>query len=424
MTTPSGQIKFSDIAAEFGTPPGKNLGAYRLSQSVAGRNWPLDDGVPTSGPIKFSDLRNKTLNVVVDYSGGASTNMGQTVTIDFLAYRSADKTVTATFTPQSPGAASFTINCPNNPGPHPRPRSVVVGVNYVVTSNEGSRKAWFPMDGSKRSIAQFEDGVDRDFNDLQIFCPVGGGEFYTIGNTLYYILYPTVSRVNLNSTQEYNSSGVVVGGFKSRPIPGSSDTKKVHHIIRQPIGSSYGVGGIFQTTFETRNSKTCSPSAVFLSTSGGSGNGCSVYLQRSCEREILNANSFKITDKISLFSPGSGYRPGDVLTVNWSDKNFQFTVTELTASGVSFETGPPFGFPLALGSSWGSGTQLFYTITDSGGVYGGYKNSSAFKASISCNLTVESGGDIISGPVSGSAVLRDSGVNVSIRNNGNISGPT
>jgi len=78
MTTPSGQIKFSNIISEFGPsfadptnglPNRSKLGSYRVSQSVAGRNWPLDDGVPTSGPIKFSDLRNKTLNVVVDYSG-------------------------------------------------------------------------------------------------------------------------------------------------------------------------------------------------------------------------------------------------------------------------------------------------------------------------------------------------------------------
>lgn len=67
MTTPSGTIKFSDIEAEFGQNPVRKLGSYRVSQLVGDRNWPLDAGVPQSGTIRFSDLRNKTLNVVVDY---------------------------------------------------------------------------------------------------------------------------------------------------------------------------------------------------------------------------------------------------------------------------------------------------------------------------------------------------------------------
>lgn len=70
MTTPTGTIKFSDITSEFGTPGGKNLGAFRVNQSIGGRSWTLDAGVPTSGTIRFSDLRGKTCNVVVDYTGG------------------------------------------------------------------------------------------------------------------------------------------------------------------------------------------------------------------------------------------------------------------------------------------------------------------------------------------------------------------
>lgn len=75
MTTPAGQIKFSDISTEFGMPPSKNLGAYRISQSIAGKTWPLDSGVPVSGQIKFSDLRGKTLNVVVDIAGAEEYNV-------------------------------------------------------------------------------------------------------------------------------------------------------------------------------------------------------------------------------------------------------------------------------------------------------------------------------------------------------------
>lgn len=65
----SGTISFSQIANEFGTPPGKNLGAYRVSQTVGTLlNLPLDLGLPQSGTIKFSDFYGKKLNVVVNYT--------------------------------------------------------------------------------------------------------------------------------------------------------------------------------------------------------------------------------------------------------------------------------------------------------------------------------------------------------------------
>jgi len=73
----SGTIKFSDITAEFGTPSGKNLGAFRVNQTVGEKAFPLDDGVPTSGPIKFSDFYNKKLTCVIDYHSGGSVNRVQ-----------------------------------------------------------------------------------------------------------------------------------------------------------------------------------------------------------------------------------------------------------------------------------------------------------------------------------------------------------
>ena len=62
-------ISFSQISNEFGTPTGKNLGAYRVSQTVGELTRPLDDGIPTSGEIKFSDFYSKRLNMVVYCSG-------------------------------------------------------------------------------------------------------------------------------------------------------------------------------------------------------------------------------------------------------------------------------------------------------------------------------------------------------------------
>ena len=68
-------LSFSEIATEFGTPPNKNLGAYLVSQDIGSlSSLPLDDGIPQSGQIKFSDFYGKRLNNVVDcHSSGGST---------------------------------------------------------------------------------------------------------------------------------------------------------------------------------------------------------------------------------------------------------------------------------------------------------------------------------------------------------------
>jgi len=69
----SGRISFGQISAEFGLPPGKNLGAYRVSESYGSMsNLPIDTGVPQSGQIKFSDFYSKQLNVVVNYFSGSN----------------------------------------------------------------------------------------------------------------------------------------------------------------------------------------------------------------------------------------------------------------------------------------------------------------------------------------------------------------
>ena len=70
----SGRISFSDIRNEFGTPRDNNIGAYRISETYgAMSNLPLDNGIPQSGRINWSDFYNKRLNLILDcYSGGGS----------------------------------------------------------------------------------------------------------------------------------------------------------------------------------------------------------------------------------------------------------------------------------------------------------------------------------------------------------------
>ena len=68
--TSSGEIKFSEIQSEFGYA---TLGAYRLSESYGGFDFALDEGIPTSGAIKFSDFYNARLTTIIDYHTGGET---------------------------------------------------------------------------------------------------------------------------------------------------------------------------------------------------------------------------------------------------------------------------------------------------------------------------------------------------------------
>ena len=69
----SGQIKYSEIITEFGTPNTGGLGEFRVSENVGSlSNLPLDTGVPQSGQIKFSDFYSKRLNIVVNYHSGGT----------------------------------------------------------------------------------------------------------------------------------------------------------------------------------------------------------------------------------------------------------------------------------------------------------------------------------------------------------------
>ena len=68
-------LSFSEIETEFGQNSDRDLGEYRVSQTVGGlSNQPLDTGIPQSGAIKFSEFYGKRLNVVIDYHSGSTEN--------------------------------------------------------------------------------------------------------------------------------------------------------------------------------------------------------------------------------------------------------------------------------------------------------------------------------------------------------------
>ena len=79
MTTPSGQISAQDIKNEFGEVGGTvPLGSYRVSQTKGELTLAIGDGIPSSGAISYDNMRNKRLNIVVDYySGGTISRQDQ-----------------------------------------------------------------------------------------------------------------------------------------------------------------------------------------------------------------------------------------------------------------------------------------------------------------------------------------------------------
>ena len=77
-------LSYTEIAAEFGNPTGNKLGNYRVSESYGQLSGlPLDNGIPQSGAIKFSDFYGKRANIVVDlYSGSNNNNYNYDVYTD------------------------------------------------------------------------------------------------------------------------------------------------------------------------------------------------------------------------------------------------------------------------------------------------------------------------------------------------------
>ena len=63
----SGKISFSDIQREFGRTTNGSFGGYRITDTQGGQDFPLDEGIPTTGRIRFSDFYGKKLNILVDF---------------------------------------------------------------------------------------------------------------------------------------------------------------------------------------------------------------------------------------------------------------------------------------------------------------------------------------------------------------------
>lgn len=124
----SGSISFSQIISEFGdsngSTAGSSLGNYRVSETYgAMSNIPLDEGIPQSGPIAFSDFHGKRLNMVVNFFGGGKENR-QNMKHRFLRRNAGDVYAVGGF-----------INPPlNTTG-----KRVIIHVNKLISSNQQNK---------------------------------------------------------------------------------------------------------------------------------------------------------------------------------------------------------------------------------------------------------------------------------------------
>ena len=135
MATPGGQISAHDIRNEFGSTNADgsvSLGAYRVSHDIGGMGeLPLDTGVPQSGMIKYYDMKNKRLNVVVDFHSGGTVHRQNAAS----RYDSGNVTYVGNFYLNNHGGS------PPGAGGSNRGRytSVIIHVNKKIRSEKGNK---------------------------------------------------------------------------------------------------------------------------------------------------------------------------------------------------------------------------------------------------------------------------------------------
>ena len=89
------------IQIEFGRKNNESwkISDYRRSIKRGGVDWPVDDGIPTSGTIRFSDFHSKQHNIIILMDGGTGyreTILGEKSSIDSTAYRSTNSSIRRT----------------------------------------------------------------------------------------------------------------------------------------------------------------------------------------------------------------------------------------------------------------------------------------------------------------------------------------
>ena len=156
----SGQLSFSDITTEFGQPSGKNIGAYRVSQTVGSlNNLPLDVGIPQTGQISFSNFRGKEANVIVDCHSFGSSNYNQD------AYQ--NRFATGNFTV----VGNFKTSLPKsdwNGG-----KRVIININQTFSSSGASSRNHFALEVGRYNDNNSQHGWPTTTELSVVFGPNG-----------------------------------------------------------------------------------------------------------------------------------------------------------------------------------------------------------------------------------------------------------
>lgn len=360
MTTPAApnSISMSQIIAEFGAnspsngfPNQTKLGSYRISQRIAGRDWTLDEGIPSSGSISFSQLRAKTLNVVVDYGG--STEYG----VNSQGRYDSEGVVVGGFRARPASNAASTKK-----------------VYHIIRKSIGGRK----LVGSLTPTEPVQPERNRSF--------VAGVVRSYYGVDLTITANPNTLGVFVDKAQVPSSGGFVFGG---RTYGGTSPKLGSISNVNTPSGNLEGTGG---SVFSFNRNVNVTTEEETISVGGYFVKG-----QQISRTSKSYWNYTKTSYSYSLVERGNGTRGGGV-SVTWPGvKSFSFTITS-TAPGTAFSTG----------STWNSAT-LYYIITSIGRIIGaggdggtksypnGEPGGHAFGAQVNCNLIIERGGVLAGG---------------------------
>lgn len=419
MTTPAApnSISFSQIAAEFGYPPNKNLGAYRVDQLIGDRTWPLDDNVPRSGTIKFSDLRGKTLNVIVDYSGGETTTAG-TAKDNYLGVPS---TVASNVTPflrvvnsdhtdeevyissRGSGTARVRLTVDVDDDPNIAGKSF----NRITINSNGSQIVhnYRTEDYTQNFDIDITGGQSYRIDFIGLDKTIGRDPGRVGDNIDINSVIPTNTVVELNGIglrddggddcnarffinqvlQQYDTvvntnGGVVVGGFK--PFPTASETKKARHLIRRKIGNGLPSGDWDANTVLLQFIITGSGSIYGYGGYGGHGmnidNKNSAGLDGYAGGNALSVtyNSTVVVESNGILAGGGGGGGGGGYQYNPGPD----------ARGAGYGGGGGAGFPAGGGGAAG--------YVDDGG-----RNNNVCQGGPGCDGTLTTGG--IGGPQSG-----------------------
>ena len=339
----SGPISFGNITNEFGIPPNKNLGSYRVSETHGElSNLPLDSGIPQSGQIRFSNFYNKRLNIIVNLWSGENElriNARQ-------KYNDNNVNVIGKFTGR-----------PNNSSG----KKVIIHVNkFIGSANSGDRAV------SALRTGGWEEGttLSVDIGSSGRILGAGGNGGRGANN---------VSE-NGRGAQSGNSGlGLEYPGVTVNVYPGA--------IISCGFGGGGG-GGAATATVGATGGKRGSP-GVTVQSSGGGGGGGAGWPSGAGGAGGQSSYSGSGGSFGALFSRGSGGAggSGQACITTGKGKNRRTTCVTATAgvggNGGDSAVGPASGQTVSTsgGSNGSNGAAIrysqYYILNNSGSVIGG-----------------------------------------------------